>query len=83
MHPWNKIIRGNTKELKTKACFICLERVPCSDDDIELKLHLFKIHSVKVHLKELVDMCTKAVHNETEEAEPKTKGTDADTVRFS
>ena len=67
MHPWKNIIKGNTKELKSKACFICLERIPCSDDDIELKLHQFKVHSVKVHLKELVDMCTQAEEREKKE----------------
>ena len=64
MHPWNKIIRGNTDKFKMKACLICLERIKDSDDNIELKLHLFKIHSVKVHLKKLVQMC-----NTTEERE--------------
>ena len=67
MHPWKKIIRGNTEALKTKSCFICLKRIQDSDDDIELKLHLFKIHSVKVHLKELVEMSSEA--EETEERE--------------
>ena len=67
MHPWKNIIKGNTKELETKACFICLERMPCSDDDIELKLHLYKVHSAKVHLKELVDMCTEAEEREERE----------------
>ena len=67
MHPWKNIIKGNTEELETKACFICLERVTCSDDDIELKLHLFKVHSAKVHLKELVEMCTEAEDKEERE----------------
>ena len=67
MHPWKKIIRGCIKVLETKACFICLERIPCSDDDIELKLHLFKVHYVKVHLKELVVMCTEAEEREARE----------------
>ena len=64
MHPWKNIIKGNTKELETKACFICLERIPCSDDDVELKLHLFKVHSAKVHLKELVEICTEVEQKE-------------------
>ena len=64
MHPWKKIIKGNTKEVKTKACFICLERIPCSDDEIELKVHLLKIHSANVHYKELVEMCTEAEERE-------------------
>ena len=64
MHPWKNIIKRSREELKTKACFICLERIPCSDDDIELKLHLFKVHSAKVHLKELVEICTKAEEKE-------------------
>ena len=67
MHPWKKIIRGNTEDFKTKTCFICLERIQDSDDDIELKLHLYKVHSVKVHLKELVEMSSEA--EETEERE--------------
>ena len=67
MHPWKNIINGNTEELTTKACFICLERIPFSDDDIELKLHLFKVHSVKFHLKELVWMCREAELREQRE----------------
>ena len=64
MHPWKNIIKGKTEELETKACFVCLERIPCSDDHIELKLHLFNFHSAKVHLKELVEMCTEAEEKE-------------------
>ena len=67
MHPWKNIIKVQTEKLETKACFICLERVPCSDDDIELKMHLFKVHSAKVHLKELVEMCTRAEEKEERE----------------
>ena len=67
MHPWKKIIKGNTKEEKTKACFICLERIPCSEDEIELKVHLLKIHSANVHYKELVEMCTEAEEREERE----------------
>ena len=67
MHPWKKIIRGNTEDLETKACFTCLERIQDSHDDIELKLHLFKVHSVKVNLKELVEMCTEAEEREERE----------------
>ena len=67
MHPWKKIIKGNTEALKTKACFICLERIQDSDNDKDLKLHLFKVHSVKVHLKELVEMCREAEEREERE----------------
>ena len=67
MHPWKKIIRGNTEDLETKACFICLERIRDSDDDMKLKLHLFNVHSVKVHLKELVEMCTEEEEKEERE----------------
>ena len=67
MHPWKKIIWGNTEELKTKACFICLESIQDSDDNEKLKLHLLMIHSVKVHLKELVKMCTEAEEREERE----------------
>ena len=38
-----------------------------SDDDIELKLHLFKVHSVKVHLKELAEMCVEVEKRELRE----------------
>ena len=44
-----------------------MERIPCSDDDIELKLHLFQVHFAKVHLKELVKMCKKAEEEEQRE----------------
>ena len=64
---WKNIVKGNTEELETKACFICLERIPCSNDDIELKLHLFNFHSAKVHLKELIEMCTRAEEKEKRE----------------
>ena len=67
MHPWKKIIRGKIEELEKKACFICLERIQDSDDDKDLKLHLFKVHSVQVHLKKLVEMCSEA--EEIEERE--------------
>ena len=68
MHPWNKILRGNTEaELKSKVCFMCLERIPCSDDDIELKMHLNQVHSAKVHLISLVEMCKKAQEREERE----------------
>ena len=67
MHPWKKIIRGSTEKRKTKACFFCLERIQDSDDEIELKLHMCKVHSVKVHLKELVEMCTEAEEREERE----------------
>ena len=46
---------------------MCLERTPYSDDDIELKLHLYEVHSAKVHLKELVEMCTEAEEREERE----------------
>ena len=64
MHPWKKIIRGKNEELNTKACFMCLEKIPCSDDDIKLKIHLFKVHSSTVHLKELVKICTEVEERE-------------------
>ena len=67
MHPWKKIIWGNTKELKTKACFICLERIQIIDDGNELKLHMVRVHSVKAHLRELVEMCTEAEEREERE----------------
>ena len=67
MHPWKNITKGNTEELETKACFICLERIPCSDDDIELKQHIFKIHSARVHLRELVEICRKAEERQDRE----------------
>ena len=35
---------------------MCFERIPCSDDDIDFKQHLTKVHSSVVHLKELVKM---------------------------
>ena len=57
MHPWIKIFKGNTEELETKSCFMCLEKIPNSDDDIWLKVHIFKVHLAEVHLRKLVEIC--------------------------
>ena len=68
MHPWKKIINGNTEELEKKACFICLERIPCSDGDMEeVKQHFINVHSTKNHLEELLEMCI--LEEEKEERE--------------
>ena len=67
MHPWKNIIKRDTEEFDTKACFICLERIPSFDDDRELKMHLFKVHFAKVHLKELAEMCKEAEEKENRE----------------
>ena len=61
MHPWKNIIKGNTGELETKACFTCLERIPCSDDRIELKLHLFNFHSAKGSLQKKTHVTKRGV----------------------
>ena len=45
---------------------MCLERIPCSDDDIGLKMHLNQVHYAKVHLIRLVEMC-KAQYREERE----------------
>ena len=61
MHPWKNIINGKIEELETKACFICLARIPCSNGDMEeVKQHFINVHSAKDHLEELVEMCTEA-----------------------
>ena len=74
MHPWKKIIRGKTEELKTRSCFMCLEKIVSAeagadtvDDDRELKLHLFSVHSVKIHMEELVQFCADAEKREERE----------------
>ena len=68
MHPWKNIINGNTEELETKSCFICLAKIPCSDGNMEeVKQHLINVHSAKDHLEELVEMCTEAEEKEERE----------------
>ena len=67
MHPWKKIIKGNTENVAKIACFICLERIQNSDDEIELKFHLFNFHSVKFHLKELVEISKEVEEREKSE----------------
>ena len=68
MHPWKNVIIGKTEELETKACFICLERIPCSDGDMEdVKQHIINVHSAKTHLEELVEMCIEAEAKEERE----------------
>ena len=68
MHPWKNIIIGKTEELESKACFICLERIPCSHGDMEeVKEHFIKVHSCKTHLEELVEMCIEAEEREERE----------------
>ena len=46
---------------------MCLKREPYSDDNIELELHYLKVHFVKIHLKELVEICTEAEEREERE----------------
>ena len=68
MHPWRNVIIGKTEELETKACFLCLERIPCSDGDMEeVKQHLINVHSGKIHLEDLVEMCKEAEEKEKRE----------------
>ena len=56
MHPWRKIIRGNTQVEKTTTCFMCLKRVT----NIKFEKHMSKLHAVKGPKDKLDEMCRKA-----------------------
>ena len=58
---------GNTEEFETKVCFMCLERIPCSDDEIEVKMHMTTEHSAKINLRRLVEICTEVEEREERE----------------
>ena len=69
MHPWKNIIKGKTdQQPETKACFMCLERIPSADGNIEeFKEHLSNFHLAKHHLEELVTMCSEVEEKEERE----------------
>ena len=68
MHPWRQIVRGETKEVVTIRCFMCLENIPCCDGDTEkIKEHITTVHSAECHVEELVEMCGEAEEREERE----------------
>ena len=56
MHPWKKIIRGNTQEEETTTCFMCLEQ----ETNLKFEKHMTKFHSAKCPIVKLDEMCRKA-----------------------
>ena len=64
MHPWKKIIRGNTEVEETTTCFICLKRV----NKTKLQKHFTKTHNATCSKDKLEDMCREAEENQATEA---------------
>ena len=53
MHPWKKIIRGNTQEEETTTCFMCLKRVT----NLKFEKHMTKFHAATCPMARLDEMC--------------------------
>ena len=70
MHPWKKIIRGNTQEEETTTCFMCLKR----ETNLKYEKHMTKFHSATCHMARLDEMCREA------EAEQVTEGLNFDDI---
>ena len=64
MHPWKKIILGNTKVEETTTCFLCLMRVRKSKFD----KHMSKFHAATCPMDKLEEMCREAEENQATEA---------------
>ena len=56
MHPWKKIIRGNTEVEETTTCFMCLMRVPKT----KFEKHMSKFHAATCPMDKLDEMCREA-----------------------
>ena len=70
MHPWKKIIRGNTEEEETTTCFMCLKRV----NNLKYEKHMTKFHAATCPMARLDEMCREA------EAEQATEGLNFDEI---
>ena len=70
MHPWSKIIRGNTQEEETTTCFMCLNR----ETNLEYEKHMTKFHAATCPMARLDEMCREA------EAEQATEGLNFDEI---
>ena len=70
MHPWKKIIRGNTQEEETTTCFMCLNR----ETNLEFEKHMTKFHAATCPMARLDEMCREA------EAEQATEGLNFDEI---
>ena len=64
MHPWKKIIRGNTEVEETKTCFMCLKRAT----NAKFQDHITKTHAVTCPMDKLDEMCREAEENQATEA---------------
>ena len=64
MHPWKKIIRGNTQVEETTTCFMCLKRVT----NTKLEKHMTKFHAATCPKNKLHEMCREAEEKHATEA---------------
>ena len=63
MHPWKKIIWGNTQEVETTTCFMCLNR----ETNLEYEKHMTKFHGARCPMAKLVEMCREAEEEQAPE----------------
>ena len=54
MHPWKKIIRGNTQDEETTTCFMCLNQ------ETKFEKHITKFHAATCPTDKLDEMCREA-----------------------
>ena len=53
MHPWKKLIGGNTQVEEASTCFMCLKRVT----NIKFENHMTKVHAATCSKDRLDEMC--------------------------
>ena len=54
--------------METMRCFMCLEHIPCSNDDTDkLKEHITTVHCAECHVDTLAEMCGEAEEREERE----------------
>ena len=70
MHPWKKIVDGNTEEkMQETRCFMCLKLTPFNSNEAKnkFKKHMTKAHSATCPMETLAEMCAEAEEKEERE----------------
>ena len=63
MHPWKKIIRGNSEVAETTTCFMCLKHVT----NTKFQNHITKFHAATCPMEKVYEMCREAEEKQTTE----------------
>ena len=64
VHPWKKIVRGNTEVEETTTCFMCLMQVKKT----KFEKHMSKFHAATCTKDKLEEMCRETEENQATEA---------------